>query len=167
MKLFNYLKLAVVFSILIFAFSCSDNENLDEVIEPELELMGRGNAFTEDGIIVKNDLSSDDDNQENDDNFLDFNYQREFCFIEGLSISQKQEAINCYIFPFNTISRVSINGNCEVWLIRGEHGDPVDDEDEDEDEDLILKKSSIIEDFHSQTKGICNGILSTRIILKD
>ncbi|WP_442267180.1 hypothetical protein ACSIGC_05670 [Tenacibaculum sp. ZS6-P6] len=141
MKLFNYLKLAVIFSILILAFSCNDNENLDEIIEPELELVGRENSFTTDGII------SEDQSDKN--TLLIYNCVK-FCFKKGLSNLQKYKAVDNFYDSKPEIKskiqgaliKISRNcSDCEIWSY-GRPAGPNDDDDNDDknndDDELIL-----------------------------
>ncbi|WP_299674831.1 hypothetical protein [uncultured Tenacibaculum sp.] len=146
MKLFNYLKLTVVFSILIFAFSCNDNENLDEIIEPELELMGRENSFTTDGIIVKDENNNDDNNETSENTKEKF---IQFCFSSKLTREQKDEAIKCWFFNPNIpkpkillLNRINTFNNCEVWAYI-EIRNPRDGDGSDivKDDDLLVGKN--------------------------
>lgn len=148
MKLFNYLKLAVIFSILIFAFSCSDNENLDEIIEPELELMSRENSFTTDGIIVKDD-------DKNDSNYNSVRYIQ-VCFkVLNLTETEKIEAIRCHfsninptaISLFNLLGKCKSKSNCEIWKYSLRR-DPRDGDDKEDEIVIDLNRNKI-------TKNIC------------
>ncbi|WP_299837494.1 hypothetical protein [uncultured Tenacibaculum sp.] len=142
MKFFNYLKIAVIFMTFCIAFSCNDDENLDEIIEPETQLMSRGVGITK----------QDGDTKTDDNNSGSYNYNPnltyiQFCFEDGLNDQEKEKAMDCFIRfneeagiqRFILIEKVRSVGNCDTWLYRvtkgprDEDDDPIGDLDKDLD----------------------------------
>ena len=140
MKFFNYLKIAVIFMTFCIAFSCNDDENLDEIIEPETRLMSR------EATVINQNYTNNIINRGVSNNCMVIRFK------DGLTETEKTDAFNCLRssdlwFEGHVFRKIASNRLYQLWSYYRNSG-PNDDKDDDgSDGDLIgdiLKKNKLL-----------------------